>query len=178
MTILVLGPTKWRPGYAPRLPVWLDTFLPTGWHRRGTPAQAPIDVRAAIVAHLSRQKHAATMMEMHVRREGETHTALYRRVVLSEGVGRHFVYWPFGAQRSGVDVELGFLLASLQRGESPDVRVFVESAAGTVSGGHFESREKGARTTYYEDLLAYGCPIVEWERYEELWTALRHHAAP
>jgi hypothetical protein len=53
--------------------------------------------------------------------------------------------------------------------------VLVETTAGRVTTGRFESRETGRRSRYYEDLVAYGFPIVEWSDYEELWLALQHH---
>lgn len=180
MSILVLGPSKWRRGHGPRIPVWVGTALPDAWPRRGGGAELlqPVDVRAAIVGQLAAFGQSATLMEAHPRRPGEAHSALYQRIVRARRVRRYFIYWPAGAQRAGVDVELGFLLSELLAGKDLDVRVFVERSAGTVRHGSFESREAGARTRYYEDLLTLGCPIVEWRTYRELWRALRHHASP
>lgn len=178
MSILVLGPSKWRAGAGPRIPAWVGDTLPDPWGRREPGRLQPVDVRAAIVGHLTSCGQAATLMEAHPRRPGEAHSELYRRMVRARRIRRYFIYWPAKAQRAGVDVELGFLLNELLSGKDLDVRVFVESTAGRVRYGSFESCEAGARTRYYEDLLTLGCPIVEWRSYRDLWRALRHHASP
>ncbi len=89
------------------------------------------------------------------------------------------MYWPYGAQRSGLDVELGFLLEALQRGESPDVRLFMEvgrHAVGRILDGQMVFLERGHRTRYYEDLSEYGCPIIERENYQSLLEYLAQHS--
>ena len=121
----------------------------------------------------------ATLMEMHQPEPGERHTALFARVCREAKVNGYFIYWPYGAQRSGLDVELGFLLWQLEHGKSLDIRLFVESgpkSAGRVEDGQFVARELGRRTRYYEDLVAYGVDLVEWASYSELWEAIYHHA--
>ncbi len=118
------------------------------------------------------------MMELHPPLGGETHTALFQRLVRELPVGRFLLYWPFGAQRAGLDVEIGFLLSKLAGGVPLDIRVLIESgtrAAGRVVGGVFESVELGRRTRYYQDLVEYRCPVVEWEDYEALWNAVLQH---
>lgn len=89
------------------------------------------------------------------------------------------MYWPYGAQRSGLDVEVGFLLDAFGRGQSPDVRLFIEAgkhAAGRILHGQLTFLESGRRTRYYEDLSEYGCPIVEWGSYESLLGYLAQHS--
>jgi hypothetical protein len=94
-------------------------------------------------------------------------------------VNGYFVFWPFGAQRSGLDVEIGFLLALFAAGERPDVRIFVETgatAAAHVENGSLRIFERGHRTRYYEDLVTYGSSIIEWTDCGELWEGAFHQA--
>lgn len=63
---------------------------------------------------IRRGGHAATIMEAHPARPAESHTALFHRIVRDFAVDRLLVNWPAGAQRTGVDVELGFLLQWLE----------------------------------------------------------------
>lgn len=177
MTVFILGPSKWRSGYRPTLPAWIGQELPPGWRPRGKAALAPLDLRAALAENLRSHGRPAILMEEHAKRAGETNTGLFRRLVHEQRTAQYFVYWPYNAQRPGVDWELGILASWLDEGKDIDVRVFVESTAGGVKGGAFESFEQGARTTYYEDLLAYGCPIVPWDAYDELFESMVHHSA-
>lgn len=120
----------------------------------------------------------ASMMELHSTLGGETHTALFQRLVRELPVGRFLLYWPYGAQRAGLDVEIGLLLARLAGGVPLDVRVLIESGihvAGRIVRGVFESVEVGKRTRYYQDLVEYRCPVVEWEDYGALWNAVLQH---
>jgi len=153
----------------------MNTQLPALWRLRGKKCLAPVDIRAALAETIHQHGGVATIMEAHDKTEGETNTALFNRIVKDFGIDRFFVYWPSGAQRTGLDVELGFLLQMFHDGKEPDVRIFVESTAGGMDGGHFTAHEKGRRTTYYEDLVAYGCPLIEWESYERLRDAVAYH---
>lgn len=173
MSVFILGPTKWQRNHDPQIPAWLRSELPPTWAPKGRDVLSPLDIRAGMAAHLTRYKHDAMLMENFEKQEGETNTALFRRI--ASQATQHFVYWPHGAQRPGVDWELEILANWLEEQRELDVRIFVESKAGRIVNGHFESREEGHRTTYYEDLVALGCPIIEWENYESLWSALRHH---
>lgn len=178
MAVLVLGPSKWRAGNHPSLPECVSFFLPEDWPVRGTHQLTPLDLRAALVGALVRAECRATMMEMQVPEPGETHTALFQRLVRDLPVDRYLLYWPYGSQRAGLDVEIGFLLAQFEAGACPDVRVLVQAgahAAGRIEGGDFIVLEGGRRTRYYEDLVRYGCPIVEWEDSSALWSAVLEH---
>lgn len=176
MSIMILGPSKKRPGSPARaIPKWVREKVPPNWTPAGL-GLTPIDIRAALVGGILAEGHDATMMEMHSRRTGETNIGLFKRIVREEDVDRFFVYWPAHAQRAGVDVELGALLTWLDDGVDLDVRVFVETGAGTTASGKFESTEAGHRTRYYEDLVVYECPIIEWEDVRALFTAVGIHA--
>jgi hypothetical protein len=178
MSILILGPSKWRARHHPTLPEWIPDFFPEGWSAQRTSGVTPLDVRAALVGLLVRAGCEATMMEMHASRSGETHTGLFQRLVRELPVERFLLYWPYGSQRAGLDVEIGFLLAKLEEGLPLDIRVLVEAgahAAGRLVGTEFEALELGRRTRYYQDLVEYRCRVVEWEDYHALWnTALQH----
>ena len=178
MSILVLGPSKWRRGYRPGVPEWVAEFLPPGGRSSPKEGLSPLDVRRALVESLSPSGSPATLMEMHQRGEGETHTGLFDRLVRELPVERFLLFWPYGSQRPGLDVELGFLLTRLNDRVPLDVRIFVESGArvaGRLVGGDFESTELGRRTHYYEDLVAYRCPVIEWEDYSVLFNAVLRH---
>ncbi|MCI4324034.1 MAG: hypothetical protein L3K03_08520 [Thermoplasmata archaeon] len=94
----------------------------------------------------------------------------------------YFVYWPFGAARSGLDIEVGFLLEQMDR-EKPEIEgehvtVFYEDdgatrrAAGFRIGAdgrmQFASLERTRRTHYYSDLVDLGGIAKDWENHGEL----------
>lgn len=170
MTVMVLGPSKWRPRVQPRLPGWIRRELPPTWRPKNAATLSPLDIRGALAHHVK-----GVIMEGHQRRPREANTTLFKRVARQHRVTQFFVYWPFGAQRSGLDWELAILCDRLDEGEDLDVRVFVEDRAGSVQSGQFESNEMGRRTTYYEDLVTFGCPIIEWSTYDELWLGTLAH---
>lgn len=126
-------------------------------------------IRKALASFLSENGWDALIMEGHERLPDETHAQHFRRIVSTKRTS-YFVYWPYGAKRAGLDVELGFILEELAKGEDSGVRLFVENKAGGIvlaadSHGNLEayfvSKEKGRRTTYYEDLVRMGAIIVE-----------------
>lgn len=178
MAILILGPSKWRRGYRPSLPEWVAEYLPERERPTRGRVLSPLGVRRALVSLLERAGCHATLMELHQRQAGETYTGLFHRLVRELPVDRFLLYWPYGSQRPGLDVELGFLLTRLEDGVSLDVRVLVEAgakAAGKIGGGDFVSLEPGRRTHYYEDLIEYRCHVVEWEDYSALCNAILRH---
>ncbi len=141
-------------------------------------------IRRALASFLRENGWDAVIMEDHERLADETHSQHFRRIVSAMSTS-YFVYWPYGAKRAGLDVELGFILDELMKDENTDVRLFVESEAGRIvfaadEHGHpasyFVSKEKGRRTTYYEDLIKMGAVMVEWKGYDELLSALYQHA--
>lgn len=178
MSIILLGPSKWREGYRPAQPPVADLLHLEGLPGESPDLASPLAIRASLAWGLREVEGVrATLMELHARRPGETHSALFHRVCHERKVDGYFVFWPFGAQRAGLDIELGFLLARFAQGQDLDVRIFIETgkhAAARVDHGHLEILERGLRTRYYEDLVAYGSSILEWTSYEELWEGVFH----
>ncbi|MDG7006392.1 MAG: hypothetical protein JRM86_05600 [Nitrososphaerota archaeon] len=180
MSILVLGPSKWKEGYAPAKVPRVDPADLEGMAGPPPNLSSPLAVRGWLVRFLREVEGVrATMMELHAPKPGETHTALFNRLCHEARVDGFFVFWPYGAQRSGLDVELGFLLWQFEHGRSPDVRIFAETGehrAAKVVDGHLVVLEQGSRTRYYEDLVQYGAAIAEWSDYSELLESIYHHA--
>lgn len=180
MSILVLGPSKWKEGYAPAKPPRVEPLYVEGISGPPPELTSPLAIRAGLVWFLREVEGVrATMMELHAPNQGETHTALFKRLCGEAKVDGYFVFWPYGAQRSGLDVELGFLLWQFEHGKSPDVRIFVETGdhgAARVEAGHLVPLETGSRTRYYEDLVRYGAALVEWSDYDDLLEAIYHNA--
>lgn len=176
MTILILGPSKWRRGYSPAVPSWVRERVPEGWPVRTSGLPEPLAIRAAVTRELQERGEAsATFMEQHNRLPGEKHTSLFSRIVREQRVNQYFLFWPYGAQRPGLDVEIGFLLLRMDQGEKLDIVLFVEAGqkvAGKVENGLFVSRESTRRTHYYEDLMEFGASLVEWEDHGILWSSL------
>lgn len=176
MSILVLGSSKWKAGYAPRHPPPIDPINLEGLTTAAIELSSPLAIRAAMAWYLREVMGVrATLMELHATKPKETHTSLFHRIVQERRVDGYFVFWPFGAQRAGLDVEIGFLLGQFAQGHSPDVRLFFEAGkhpVAQVRDGHLEVLEKGSRTRYYGDLAEYGASLVEWPNYSELWEAL------
>jgi hypothetical protein len=118
-------------------------------------------------------------MEVFRREPNETNIRLFKRIEKAQKISQYFVYWPLGAKRVGVDVELGALLDRLSSGRDHDVRLFVQEGAGRLHpDGEFECMEEGRRTGYYQDLVAHGCPIVLWEDHSDLFDSFLQHADP
>lgn len=78
------------------------------------------------------------------------------------------VIWPAGANRTGLDIEVGMWLERSRRREAPLTLMFLQDRAARLTGGRMESQEQGARTRYYEDLLAYGAKAIVWSDWTEL----------
>ena len=111
---------------------------------------------------------------------GQPKAEKFARIVEDQGVGRFVLYWPFGANRSGLDVEIGFVLERLRRKEilGEDVRVLIEDDGAKRRAGRrevrpdgrlgFVSLEEGERTWYYDDLVLYRALLPFWADYGEL----------
>lgn len=178
MTNLVLGPSKWRRGYHPEIPPWAHEFVPANWSKVHKYASSPLDVRMALSGFLEESEVSATLMEAQVAESGEPNMGFLQRLVRDLPVKRFLVYWPYGADRSGLDVEIGYLLTRLEDKTGLDVRIFVEAGghpAGKLIGRQFVVTEHRRRTRYYDDLLTYGCKIVEWESYQALFDSFLSH---
>lgn len=189
MTILLLGPSKWLPGRSPKFPHELRRALPPGWSlKAGSPSA--LDFRAALVGALQGSGHPATMLEMHPDVPGEAVSAKFLRIVQDPKapVDQFFLWWPYGAARTGVDVEIGALLVWLNESRvSPEaIRIFVEDdgrhrRAGTWTFDKdgtlgFAWKERTRRAGYYHDWTKFGILPLTWRNYEELVTALIGHA--
>ncbi len=178
MTNLVLGPSKWRRGYRPEIPPWVPDFIPANWSKVHKYAASPLDIRMALAGVLEESEVSTTLMEAQVAKSGEPNMGLLQRLVRDLPVKRFLVYWPYGADRSGLDVEIGYLLTRLEDKTGLDVRIFVEAGshpAGKLTGRQFVIAEHRRRTRYYDDLLTYGCQIVEWESYQALFDSFLSH---
>lgn len=182
MAWMILGPTKWGPGNRPS-PLtrgMLDPHLPPGWEPPQSPR--PIDVRAAAKGILRNQGRLAVLMEEHETREKESNTDLFHRVRQEAGVTRFMVYWPAGAQRTGLDWELGILTSEIsQNNLDPDrILLLVQEAAASIrtDSGELESHERGQRTRYYNDLVQHGCPFALWRDHAGFLDAVQAWASP
>lgn len=180
MSLLLLGPTKWIPGYRPKTPGWVTNVFPPGRVVEGSPVPSARDVRCGLVARLRLANVKATMMELHEDHAGEDPEEKLARVIREDKVDQYAMFWPWGGTRSGLDVEIGWLLKSIRVGEvdSDNVAVFYEwnpegrRAADIVTRkdgtGAFQSLEDHRRTTYYESLVARGAVPIAWSTYEDL----------
>lgn len=179
MAVFLLGPSKWAQGYTPpTLPAWLNEHLPSGKPVGGHPS--PLAIRRALATLLGFDGLKVVVMEAHDDVPGEPKAAKFARLARDERVTRFVLYWPFGANRSGLDVEIGFLIERLRRKEilGEDIRILIEDdgskrrAGGREPGEDgaitFVSYEEGHRTGYYGDLVLYGTILPTWADYGEL----------
>ena len=181
MTILILGPSQWLPNRLPPSLEVLRGHLPASRQpARGRPL-APIDVRIALAEILSHRGVPAIVMEAEEPKDPPNSTVKFHELVEKHFVEDYYIYWPYGAARPGLDVELGFLLEQMWRRElgGDHVTVFYEDdgarrrAAGYQFGRNgrlqFVSREKhGKRTRYYPDLVDFGALAKDWRDHAEL----------
>ncbi len=188
MALFLLGPSKWASGCAPpTLPPWLQEHL-TPRSTNSVEAPTPLEIRQALATRLGMDGYEIVVMESQEDRPGEAKAAKFSRMVRERGVTRFALYWPFGANRAGMDVEIGLLLERLRRKEirGEDVRVLIEDdGARRRAGGRepssglsvmFVSFEPGHRTRYYGDLLLYGAIVPTWADYGELLELLENIA--
>ncbi len=110
MTILVLGPSTWLPGNRPSIPDRLREALPTGWPSPGSGEMSPLDVRVALANVLNQRGAPAVVMEAEEPKAPRNMTQKFHELVEKHWVEEYYLYWPFGAARAGMDVEIGFLL--------------------------------------------------------------------
>jgi hypothetical protein len=176
--ILVIGPSKWRQGFRPRIPSEIADRLPTWWPRRGGPVPAPVDVRAYVADVLRQEHQPATLMEAESsRRTSPLETGFFLELLEKLPVGRFFAFWPRGANPAGLLWELPLLV---ERAGTPPVtaetvHVFPEAGVGDwdPETGLFEFRERGYRTTYLRDLARSGFQIWPWAHYPTLVEKVR-----
>jgi len=181
MTILILGPSAWLPGKAPSRLEDLRPFLPSGWLAPVEGALRPLDVRVALANKLTQGGAPAIVMEAEEPRDPPNSTAKFLDLVRKHWVKEYYVYWPFGGARAGLDIELGFLLFQMGRGEltGEHLTVFYEddgdqrraaSLGFTLQGelGFSSFERDGRRTRYYPDLVGFGAIAVGWKNIGEL----------
>lgn len=188
MALILLGPSAWLRTYRPVVPKWTAEVLPPGCSVEGVRSPTARDLRFGLVARLRLADLRATALELHHDRSKESPVDKLLRVVREGDIDHFALYWPYGAVRPALDVEIGWLLHSLQRKEIPGERVgiFYEwSPEGrraaqerTRSDGHlvFESMERGRRTTYYQSLVDLGAIPIPWSSYEDLLEFLEEFA--
>lgn len=168
MTLFLLGPSSWRGRPSIPNPGWMKDLMTPSWSSRNV-SYSPLDVRVALAETCKRAGHHAVVMEVYPRHPGERHLSLFNRIEKELKIRQHFVIWPPGCKRAGLDVEIGNLLTRLERGEELDVRVFSHLDAAGVQSGEFVSYEKGSRSRYYSDLYEHGALIIPWSSLEELF---------
>ncbi|MCI4318936.1 MAG: hypothetical protein L3K23_02240 [Thermoplasmata archaeon] len=180
MALILLGPSAWVRRYRPAIPAWVVDILPTGRTVEGEPIPTPRDVRFGLVARLRLADLRATALELHHDRSQETPVDKLLRIAHEARIDRYAIYWPYGAVRPALDVEIGWLLHSLQRKEiyGESIGLFYESNSEGRQAARersrtdgrvvFESLERGRRTTYYQSLVAWGAIPIPWSSYEDL----------
>lgn len=181
MTILILGPSGWFPGKEPHDFDTIYPLIPTGWTTAREGGLRPLDVRVALANILTQQGAPAMVMGAEEPRDPPNSTAKFLDLVRKHWVTEYYVYWPFGGARPGLDIELGFLLLQMGRGElrGEHVTVFFEDdraqrrAAGLEINSkgelQFSSFEReGRRTRYYPDLISFGAIATAWRNTVEL----------
>ena len=117
MTILILGPSQWLPSKQPPSLEVLWGHLPASRAPVSGRPPAPLDVRIALAEILSQRGVSAIVMEAEEPKDPPNSTVKFHELVEKHFVEDYYIYWPYGAARPGLDVELGFLLEQMWRRE-------------------------------------------------------------
>lgn len=149
--VFVLGPSKWLD------PENVTSSLP----------ETPLDAREVIVELANRFDADAFVMEQQAAEDGETHSALFRRLVRDRDVQAFLILMPVGAQLHGLEKEFGAILEWLEQGWLTGDQVYIlaekllydESETGTMGA----LSEPGNRTRYHEDFIAHDVRIRLWD---------------
>ncbi len=180
MTILILGPSEWGPGRAPPLPEWAKHQLAHARALTGRPNPLGLAVRLGLVEALAHEGHAATAVEFHPTLVGEPLMGKLHRLEREKSVDRFYIYWPWGAVRSSLDIEIGHLETLIEHHEitGTQISIFFEddgqqrraAELRVTSEGFlfFRPLEKGRRSRYHGDLRLYGATFVPWGDHDEL----------
>lgn len=178
MSTLLLGPTSWARDYVPvseSLPVVAET---DGSDVARGSVSSPLEIRRRLVRDLGLAGLRFAIMEDTPDAGGELLTTKFHRILGEGDFEQVSIYWPAGANRSGLDVEIGFLLSMLQRQELRPESVLLEIQTKCVDfrENDIVFLEEGKRTQYFLDLFRFECPILVWSTYEELLENLRASA--
>ncbi len=167
MRTLLLGPTKWAQGFRPDRATLPQTT--------GDDPPDPIEVRRRLVRDLTAADSPILILEDCPSIDGEALTTKFHRLLREGGISLIEVYWPAGSNRSGLDVEIGFVLSLLDRREllPVDVRLEIQSSCLEFRENEVVFLEAGKRTHYFLDLVQFGCAILTWDDFEDLTTNLR-----
>jgi hypothetical protein len=170
MPTLLLGPSRWSQGFQPApasLPVLVDEV--TRRQAQGPPLE-PIEIRRQIVRDLREEGLESVIIEDLPSLEQETPTTKFHRILREADVDLIEIYWPAGANRAGLDVEIGFILSLLDRRElsAAEVHLELQSPCVEIRGNDLVFLESGRRTQYFLDLFQFECPILVGETYDEL----------
>ena len=128
-------------------------------------------------------------MEEHADLQVETKASKFSRLVHDEEIDQFVLYWPFGANRTGLDIEIGFILEKLRRGEitGENVRVLIEDDGPrrrAVRGRNCRGRDlhvrlvrEGAQVNVlWRYSIPFGAILTGWASYEELFELLKNAA--
>ena len=178
MSVLLLGPTGWARDYVPvseSLPVVAETDRSDA---TGGSVLSPLEIRRHLVRDLALAGQRFAIMEDTPDVGPELLTTKFHRILGDSDFEQVSIYWPAGANRSGLDIEIGFLLSMLQRHELRPESVLLEIQTRCVEfrENDIVFLEEGKRTQYFLDLFRFECPILEWSTYEELLENLRASA--
>ena len=174
MTTLLLGPTSWARDHTPAS----ESLPPPGPRTSSSPTEesipSPIEIRRRLVRDLEPAGAHIAIMEDLPEVGGERLTTKFHRILGEGSFEQVSIYWPAGANRSGLDVELGFLLSMLERRElrPESVLLEVQTRCAEFRENYIVFLEEGKRTQYFLDLFRVECPILLWSTYDELFENL------
>lgn len=180
MTLILLGPSAWLRGYHPKVPSWVVEIHPPGTPPSTGPVPSAKDIRLGLVARLRLTNVRATLLELHADLPDEEPVDKLLRVVKEDHVDKFAIYWPYGAVRPAVDVEIGWLLYAMQRGDilaervgvfyewDPEGRKAAEERTAHEGRVVFEGLEREKRARAYRNVASRGAILIPWSRYEDL----------
>lgn len=149
--IMILGPSLWLD------PENVSSDL----------AETPLDARRHLAAMGLNFLVDSFVMEDQEQAEGETHTDLFRRLVVEHDVQSFLVVLPIGCRLHGLEKEFGALLEWMAQGWLRPEQVFVLAEKATWhesnEGAMGALSEPGNRTRYHDDLVAYDVRVRVWD---------------
>jgi hypothetical protein len=120
----------------------------------------PIEVRRWLAFHARQTGRKVILMEEETTLPDELLTSKFHRLLLKQDVDEVAIYWPAGCNRSGLDVEIGFLLSLIDRNQidPAGVVLVVQDGLVALNGNNLTFLEPGKRTQYFLDLYRFQCP--------------------